>query len=101
MEPVPQNKERLCHACRSEKHEIKDCKFKRNIYIIDLKRNQIIEHKLRKELGKYREIKSMRVRQDEHGRKRQYRNGLLCNRKLSKTSNKNASQNKAIYSKWI
>ena len=28
LEPVPQNKERLCHACGSEKHEIKDCKSK-------------------------------------------------------------------------
>ena len=56
LDPVPQNKEKLCHACGSEKHEIKDCESKRNIYIIDLKRNQIIEHKLRKELEKYGEI---------------------------------------------
>ena len=33
-EPVPQNKERLCHTCGSEKHEMKDCEFKRNIYNI-------------------------------------------------------------------
>ena len=59
MDPVPQNKEKLCHACGSEKHEIKDCESKRNIYVIDLKRNQIIEHKLRKKLEKYGEIKSM------------------------------------------
>ena len=69
LEPVPQNKEKLCHACGSEKHEIKDCKSKRNIYIIDLKRNQIIKHKLREELEKYGEVKIMRVRQDKHGRK--------------------------------
>ena len=60
LDPVPQNKEKLCHACGSEKHEIKDCESKRNIYIIDLKRNQIIEHKLRKELEKYGEVKSLR-----------------------------------------
>ena len=59
----------MCHAFGSEKHEIKDCESKRNICIIDLKRNQIIEHKLRKELEKYGEVKSMRVRQDECGRK--------------------------------
>ena len=64
---VPQNKEKFCHACGSEKHEIKDCESKRNNYIIDLKRNQIIEHKLRKELEKYGEVKSMRVIQDKHG----------------------------------
>ena len=69
LEPVPQNKEKLCHACGSEKHEIKDCKSKRNIYIIDLKRNQIVEHKLRKELEKYGKVKSMRLRQDKYGRK--------------------------------
>ena len=44
LEPVPQKKERLCHACGSEKHEIKDFECKRNNYIIDLKRHQIIEH---------------------------------------------------------
>ena len=66
---MPQNKERLCHACGSEKLEIKDCESKRNIFIRDLKRNQIIEHKLRTELEKHGEVKSMRVRQDEHGRK--------------------------------
>ena len=73
MKPLPQNKERLCHACGSEKLEIKDCESKRNIFIRDLKRNQIIEHKLRKELEKYGEVKSMRVRQDEHGRKSKMR----------------------------
>ena len=76
MEPVPQNKERLCHACGSEKHEIKDCESKRNIYIIDLKRNQIIKHKLRKELEIFREVKSMIVRQDEHWKKGNV--GMAC-----------------------
>ena len=68
LEPVTQNKEKLWHACGSQKHETKDCKSKRNIYIIDLK-NPIIEHKLRKALEKYGEVKSMRVRQGKHGRK--------------------------------
>ena len=39
LDRVPQNKEKLCHACGSEEHEIKDCESKRNIYIIDLERN--------------------------------------------------------------
>ena len=69
LDPVPQNKESLRHACGSEKHEIKDCESKRNFYIIDLERNQIIDHKLRKELEKYGEVKSMRARQDKYGRK--------------------------------
>ena len=59
LEPVPQNKEKTYHACGSDKNEIKDCKSKKNIYVIDLKRNQIIERKLRKELERYGEIKSM------------------------------------------
>ena len=69
LNPAPQNKEKLWQACGSEKHEEKECESKRNIYIIDLKRNQIIEHKLRKELEKYGEVKSMRVGQDKHGGK--------------------------------
>ena len=48
----------------------------RNIYIIDLKRNEIIEHKLRKEYEKYEEVKSMRVRQDKHERKGNI--GMTC-----------------------
>ena len=39
FEPVPQNKEKLCQVYVSEKHEIKDSKSKRNIYIVSLKRN--------------------------------------------------------------
>ena len=38
LDSVPQNKEKLCHACGSEKHEKKDCESKRNIYIIDLEK---------------------------------------------------------------
>ena len=69
MEPVPQNKERLYHACGSEKHKIKDSESKRNVYIIHLKRNQIVKYRPRKELEKYGEVKSMTARQDEHRRK--------------------------------
>ena len=64
LDPVPQNKEKLCHACGSEKHEIKDCESKRNIYILDLEKSKIIVHKLRKEPEKYGAVKSMRVRQE-------------------------------------
>ena len=76
LEPVPQNKEKTYHACGSEKHEIKDCESKRNIYIIDLARNQIIEHKLRKELEKCGEVKSMRVRQGKYEKKGNV--GMAC-----------------------
>ena len=69
METVPENEENLYRACGSEKHKIKYYKSKRNIYITDLKRNQIIKHKLRKKLEKYGEVNIMRVRQDKHGKK--------------------------------
>ena len=48
---------------------MKDCKSRRRIYIIELKRNQIRKRKLREELEKYREVKCMTVRQEKHGRK--------------------------------
>ena len=56
----------MCHACGSYTHEVKDWREKK--HIIDLKRNQIIKHTLRKELEKYREVKGMSVRQDKYGR---------------------------------
>ena len=61
LEPVPQNKEKLSHAWGSEKREIKDSESKKRIYITDLKRNQVIGLKLRKELEKREEVESMRV----------------------------------------
>ena len=76
LKPLPQNKEKLCYACGSEKHEIKHCKSKRNIYIIELKRNQVTEYKLRKELEKYGKVKSRRVSQGKHGRKGNI--GMAC-----------------------
>ena len=76
LDRAPQNKEKFSHACGSEKHEIKDCESKRNIYIKDLKRNQIIEHKLGEELEKYGEVKILRVRQDKYGRKDNI--GMAC-----------------------
>ena len=33
----------MCHECGSEKNAIKDCESKKNIYVTDLQRNQIIE----------------------------------------------------------
>ena len=49
---------------------------KETFVFIDIKRNQIIEHKLRKELENYGELKSMRVRQNKHGRKGNI--GMAC-----------------------
>ena len=53
---------------KKKKHKIKDCKSKEIIYIIALKRNQIIERKLREKFEKYGGVKSVRARQDKHGR---------------------------------
>ena len=43
-------KENCAMLVENEKHEIKDCESKRNIYIIDYERNQIIEHNSEKNL---------------------------------------------------
>ena len=40
------------------------------------KKKQIVENKLRKELEKYGEVKSVRVRQDKYGRKGNI--GMAC-----------------------
>ena len=84
----------MCHACGSEKHEIKDCESKRNIYIIDLARNQIIEHKLRKELEKYGEVKSMRVRQDKYKKKDNVAMACLATKKQAKLAIKMLNKTK-------
>ena len=63
-------------------------------HIIDLKRNQIIEHKLRKELEKYGEVKSMRVRQDKHGRKGNIRMACLATEEQAKLAIKMLNKSK-------
>ena len=92
-------KEILCHACGSEKHKIKDCESKRNLYIIYPKGNQIIEHKLRKELEKYGEVKSMRVRQNKHGRKGNIGMACLATEVQAKLAIKMLNKKKTIFSR--
>ena len=50
-------KKKMFCACILEKHEIKYCESKRNIYKIDLIRNQIMENKLDEELEKDGKVK--------------------------------------------
>ena len=69
-------------------------------HIIDLKRNQIIEHKLRKELEKYGEVKSMRVRQDKHGRKGNIRMACLATEEQAKLAIKMLNKTKYIASEY-
>ena len=78
----------MCHACGSEKHEIKDCESKRNIYIIDLERNQIIEHKLKKELEKYG------VRKGKYGRKNNIGMACLATKEQEKLATKMLNKTK-------
>ena len=54
----------------------KHCKSKRNIYIIDLKRNQVTECELREVLEKYGEVKGISKRQDSPRRKGNM--GMVC-----------------------
>ena len=64
---------------------------------INQKRNQIKEHKLRKALEKYGEVKSMGVRQGKHGRKGNI--GMTCLIKKEQTKPATKMLNKTICSK--
>ena len=59
-----------------QKNMKKHCKSKRNIYIIDLKRNQVTECELREVLEKYGEVKGISKRQDSPRRKGNM--GMVC-----------------------
>ena len=59
-----------------QKNMKKHCKSKRNIYIIDLKRNQVTECELREVLEKYGEVKGISKRQDSPRRKGNI--GMVC-----------------------
>ena len=59
-----------------QKNMKKHCKSKRHIYIIDLKRNQVTECKLREVLEKYGEVKGISKRQDSPRRKGNM--GMVC-----------------------
>ena len=94
LETVLQNNENMCYDCGSDINEIKNWESKRKINTIDLKRNQVTEHKLRKELEKYGEVKCMRVIQHEHGRKGNIEMACLATEEQSKLAVKMLNKTK-------
>ena len=59
---------KICYACESDNHEIKDCDSGENIFIIDRANRQINKEKLKYRLEEYGKIKCINIRQDKYGR---------------------------------
>ena len=70
-------------------------------HIIDLKTNEVREHKLRRELEKYEEVKSMWVRLDKDGRKGNIGMACVSTEEQAKRTIKMLNKKKTICSKWI
>ena len=59
---------KICYACESDNHEIKDCDSGKNIFIIDRASRQIKKEELKYRLEEYGKIKCIKIRQDKYGR---------------------------------
>ena len=66
---------KICYACESDNHEIKDCDSGKNIFIIDRASRQIKKEELKYRLEEYGKIKCIKIRQIWKTRK--CRNGVL------------------------
>ena len=59
---------KICYACESDSHEIKDCDSGKNTLIIDRASRQIKNEELKYRLEEYGKIKCIKIRQDKYGR---------------------------------
>ena len=59
---------KICNACESDNHEIKDCDSGKNIFITDRASRQIKKEELKYRLEEYGKIKCIKIRQDKYGR---------------------------------
>ena len=59
---------RICYACESGNHIIKECDSGRNIFIIDTANRRINKEELKYGLEQYGKIKCIKIRQDKYGR---------------------------------
>ena len=59
---------KICYACESDNHKIKDCDSGKNIFIIDRASRQIKKEELKYRLEEYGKIKCIKIRQDKYGR---------------------------------
>ena len=78
------SKQKLCYACESGNHIIKDCDSGKNIFIIDRARRQINEEELKYRLEEYGKIKCIKIRQDKYGRLGNV--GMVCFEKKEKAN---------------
>ena len=67
---------KICYACESDNHEIKECNSGKNIFIIDRASRQINKEELKYRLEEYGKIKCIKIRQDKYGRSGNV--GLVC-----------------------
>ena len=66
---------KICYACESDNHEIKDCDSGKNIFIIDRANRQINKEELKYRLEENGKIKCIKRRQIRKARK--CKNGVL------------------------
>ena len=59
---------KICYACNSDNHEIKDCDSGKNVFIIDRSSRQIKKEELKYRLEEYGKIKCIKIRQDKYGK---------------------------------
>ena len=67
---------KICYACESDNHEIKECNSRKNIFIIDRASRQINKEELKYRLEEYGKIKCIKIRQDKYGRPGNV--GMVC-----------------------
>ena len=67
---------KICYACESGNHLIKDCDSGKNIFIIDRASRQINKEELKYRLEKYGKIKCIKIRQYKYGRLGNV--GMMC-----------------------
>ena len=67
---------KICYACESDNHQIKECNSGKNILIIDRASRQINKEELKYRLEEYGKIKCIKIRQDKYGRPGNV--GMVC-----------------------
>ena len=67
---------KICYACESDNHEIKECDSGKDIFIIDRASRRINKEELKYRLEEYGKIKCIKIRQDKYGRPGNV--GMVC-----------------------